>query len=106
MSGQDFAAQTPFQSEQSPSHKRWKARFIVSVIMLILAFINSLIIEIHPLFWIFTYIMAGIDAILTIWLVWYVRQHLTVPFPGNLWHMVLHWIGLVAALYLIAVFVR
>ena len=74
--------------------------------MLVLAFINWLLIEIHQAYWVFTYLMAGIDAILSVWLVWYVQRHQATPFPGNLWHMILHWIGLVAVMYLIAVFVN
>ncbi len=88
-----------------PAGKRWKARLVVSSIMLILAFISLFIIETHRVYWIFTYVMAGVDALLAIWLVWYVRRNDAASFPGNLWHMILHWLGLVAALYILAVFV-
>ncbi len=95
-------------SGQSPSYsgKRWKARLVVSLIMLILALVSLLIIEIHRAYWIFVSIMSGVDALLAIWLVWYVQRNEASPFPGNLWHMILHWIGLVATLYLIALFVE
>jgi len=104
-----LASETTNKSTQkSPSSKRWKARLIVSLIMLALAFVSLIIIGLHKAYWIFTCIMAGADAILSIWLVWYVRRNQTKgpPFPGKLWHMILHWIGLIAVMYLIAVFIN
>ena len=76
--------------------KRWKARLITSLIMLLLAFASLIIMEIHPTtYWVFTCAMAGADALLSIWLVWYVKQQ-DVTFPGNTWHMILPWIRLIA----------
>lgn len=94
------------QNTPSPATKRWKARLIVSLVMLVLALISLIMMEIHQnAYWVFTCIMAAIDAVLCIWLVWYVKRHDGTSFPGNLWHMILHWIGLLAILYLITAFV-
>lgn len=95
-------------TQKSPSSKRWKARLVVSLIMLALAFVSLIIIGLHKAYWIFTCVMAGADAVLSIWLVWYVRRTRSneSPFPGKLWHMILHWIGLIAVIYLIAVFIN
>ena len=83
----------------SPSGKRWKARLMVSFIMLLLAFLSLILMEIHQAtYWIFTYIMAGIDALLSIWLVWYLKA-------GRVWRVILHWMGLIAVMYLMAIFV-
>lgn len=92
----------------SNSSNRWKARFVVSLIMLALAFVSLIIMGLHKAHWVFTCIMASADAVLSIWLVWYVRrnQESDTKFTGNLWHMVLHWIGLIAVMYLIAVFIN
>ncbi|WP_032074764.1 hypothetical protein [Coxiella burnetii] len=86
--------------------KRWKARLIVGFIMLALAFISLFIMEIqHAAYWVFTCIMSAIDAVLCVWLVWYLKRQGT-PFLANSWHITLHWIGLIAAVYLIAVFIK
>lgn len=93
-------------AHEPPRSKCWKARLVVSLIMLALAFISLIIMGLHKAYWIFTCIMAGADAVLSIWLVLYVRRNDRNKFPGNLWHMILHWIGLVAVMYLIAVFIN
>lgn len=99
--------QDAMSSHPTPSTKRWKARVIVSLIMLILAFITLLVMKIHPsAYWLFNCIMAGIDAILCVWLVWYVKRHGSKTIIGNLWHMILHWIGFIAVIYLITVFIH
>lgn len=103
------ASETKNESTKpSPSSKRRKARLVVSLIMLALAFVSLIIMGLHKAYWVFTCIMAGVDAVLSIWLVWYVRRNRNdgPTFPGNLWHMILHWIGLVAVMYLIAVFIN
>ena len=93
--------------EPSPAGKRWKARLVVSLIMLALAFVSLVILKIqYNAYWVFTCIMAAIDAILSIWLVWYVKRNDGSSFPGNMWHLILHWIGLIAVMYLIAVFIN
>lgn len=85
----------------SHASKRWKARLTVSLTMLTLALVSLIIMGLHRAYWIFTYLMAGADALLCIWLVWYVKRNDGSRFPGNLWHMVLHWVGLAVVLYLI-----
>lgn len=89
------------------STSRWKARLAVSIIMLILAFISLFVMKIRPqIYWLFNCVMAGIDAILCIWLVWYMKRQNGNAFVGNLWHMILHWVGFIAVIYLITVFIR
>ena len=93
--------------EPFPTGKRWKARLVVSLIMLALAFVSLVILKIqYNAYWVFTCIMAAVDAILSIWLVWYVKRNDGSSFPGNMWHLILHWIGLIAVMYLIAVFIN
>jgi hypothetical protein len=93
--------------DSAPSDKRWKVRLVVSLIMLILAFITLIVMKIRPsAYWLFNCIMAGIDAILCVWLVWYVKRRESKPFTANLWHMILHWIGFIAVIYLITVFIH
>jgi hypothetical protein len=91
----------------SPTSKRWKARLVIGLIMLALAFITLLVMKIRPsAYWLFTCVMAGIDAILCVWLVWYVKRQDGSRFVGNLWHMILHWIGFIAVIYLITIFIH
>lgn len=91
----------------SPAGKRWKARLAVSLIMLMLAFITLVVMKVRPgAYWLFNCMMAGIDAILCLWLVWYVKRQNASSFPGNLWHMILHWIGFIAVIYLFTLFIR
>lgn len=86
--------------------KRWKARLIISFVMLLLALLSLIIMEIHPrAYWIFTYIMAVVDALLSIWLVWYIKNKNGSSFVGNTWHVVMHWLGLMAVMYIITMFV-
>lgn len=107
LSEQDSSFEPHSPSSNSLPSSRWKARLSVSIIMLGLAFITLLVMKIHPrAYWLFTCIMAGIDAILCIGLVWFIKRQNPNAFAINIWHMVLHWLGFIATIYLITVFIR
>lgn len=94
-------------SPNSHPKKRWKSRLIVSLIMLALAFISIIVMQVREsAYWTFTCIMAGADALLSIGWIWYIKRINAAIFPGTLWHIILHWMGFVAALYLITLFIH
>lgn len=87
--------------------KKWKARLVVSGLMLILAFISLVLVDIHSkAYWFFSQALAVIYALLSIWLFWYLNRGEKKFTRSTIWHQILHWIGLLVALYLVDVFVQ
>jgi len=87
-------------------HKRWKARLIVCLSMLVLAFVGLIIMNLHAkTYWFYSRIMAALYAILSIWLFWYLNRGQHKVTRSTIWHQLLHWIGLLFAIYLISIFV-
>ena len=91
----------------SPNHiKRWKARLFVSLTMLGLAFLGLIIMDLHQRsYWVFSQIMSGLYAILSIWLYWYLNRGEQKVNGTTIWHQLLHWLGLLLAVYITSIFV-
>ncbi len=87
--------------------RRWKARLIVSLIMLLLAFIGLIIMDLHSRsYWIFSQVMSGSYAILSLWLFWYLHRGQHEVQGSTIWHQLLHWLGLLLAVYITSIFVN
>jgi hypothetical protein len=85
----------------------WKARLIVALIMLILAFIGMVITDVRTTGgWDYWKKIVLAYAVLALWLSWYVKRQTQVIAPVNLWHELLHWVGLIAAVYLVSYYVH
>lgn len=94
-------------ANHSIHHKRWKARLIVCISMLALAFIGLIIMDVHSAsYWLYSRIMAVIYAILSIGLFWYLNRKQHKINSSTIWHQLLHWLGLLGAIYLVDIFVR
>ena len=85
---------------------RWKARLFVSLAMLTLAFVGLIIMDLHPRgYWIFSQIMAGCYATLSLWLFWYLHRGEHKVHGSTIWHQLLHWLGLLLTVYITSIFV-
>lgn len=92
--------------DQKTSHP-WRIRTIIGLLMLILAFIGLIITDTNrDGAWIYWRIMSPIYAILSIGLSWYLRNKKTFQLKVEIWQEILHWIGLILAVYIISTFVN
>lgn len=95
-----------FYDDNHHIRKRWKARLVVCAIMLVLAFVSLVLVDIHSKgYWLYSQALALIYAVMSIWLFWYLNRGDGRFSRSTIWHQILHWIGLLAALYLVHVFV-
>jgi hypothetical protein len=89
-----------------PKHPWW-ARLAVGIVMLVLAFVGIVITDLHNSggweYWKWT---VPVYAALALWLSWYERRTKDTVSPITIWHEVLHWFGLFAAIVLVEVFVH
>lgn len=84
----------------------WKARLIVGIIMLFLAFLGMVFTDVFSTGgWDYWKWMVGIYALLALWLSWYVRRQRETISPITLGHELLHWVGVVAAVFLVSYYV-
>src|SRR3990167_10989767 len=98
-------SQSIFYDKHHHIRKRWKARLIVCSIMLILAFVSLVLVDIHSRgYGYYFQALAVIYAVLSIWLFWYLNRTDGRFTRSTIWHQILHWLGLLVALYLINVF--
>ena len=87
--------------------KRWKARLIICGIMLVLAIVGLVIMNIHSAsYWVYSRIMAVMYALLSIWLFWYLNRGEHKVHTSTIWHQILHWVGLIIAIYITSTFVN
>ncbi len=85
----------------------WIARLTVGTIMLLLAFVGVIITDIKYLGgWNYWKWIVPINAFLALWLSWYERKNKETLSPITLWHELLHWIGLLASILLLEVYVK
>ena len=96
-------------SESVPHHKHpWKARLLVTLIMLIMAFAGLVVSDVKKDgAWTYWRVMVPCFALLCLWLSWYLRRtakHVLTPI--TIWHEMLHWLGLILTVYLISTFVN
>lgn len=85
-----------------PTHP-WKARLIVGFIMLALAFLGIVMTDIQTTGgWNYWKWIVPIFAILALWLSWYVKRQKQIVSPIKIWHELLHWLGLILAIFLVS----
>jgi hypothetical protein len=81
----------------------WKARFIVGLVMIVLAFIGMVLTDVRKEGgWDYWKWMVPVYAILALWLSWYVKRGMQTIRVITMWHEVLHWVGLILAIFLVA----
>lgn len=84
----------------------WRARLIVGILMLFLAFLGVVSTDIFKSGgWDYWKWVVGIYALLALWLSWYIRRRQDVLSPITLGHELIHWIGVVAAVFMVSYFV-
>lgn len=84
----------------------WKARLIVGLIMLILAFIGLVITDVAKgAAWTYLWIISIVFAGLCLGLSWYLRHHDQKLGWSTIWHELFHWFGMVIAIFLVSRFV-
>ena len=93
--------------ENKKTKHPWAARLGVATSMLALAFLGVILTDIKSSggweYWKWT---VPIYALLAIWLSWYIRRTKETVSPITLGHELLHWAGLLAAVYLVSVYVN
>lgn len=90
------------QQEPQPAHP-WKARLGVGLVMLTLAFLGMVTTDVHSTGgWEYWKWVVPIYALLALWLSWYVKRSKETVTPITLWHEVLHWAGLILAIFLVS----
>lgn len=88
-------------------HHPWIARFSVSAIMIVLSFIGLVLTNIRASGgWVYWQVVVVIFALSALWLSWYLHRKKETLSPVTLWHEVLHWIGLIGAVFLITFLVQ
>lgn len=92
--------------DTTPKHPWW-ARLGVGIAMLIVAFIGVILTDLESSgawdYWKWT---VPVYALLALWLSWYIRRTKSTVSPITLWHELLHWVGLFAAVFLVSLFVE
>lgn len=98
--------ETPTEHQEVNNHFTWKLRFSVGVVMLFLALLGMIItnLEVNGS-WSYWRIMTPVYALLSIGLSLYLRHHNQRPIVLTIWHEIVHWIGLILAIYLVSVLV-
>lgn len=84
----------------------WKARLIVGLIMLILAFVGLVLTDMAKgAAWTYLWVISLIFAALCLGLSWYLRRQNHKIGWGTVWHEVFHWFGMMVAIFLVSRFV-
>jgi len=87
--------------------KRWRARLIVSMLMLMLAFLGLILMDIHSAsYWLYSRLMAIAYALMSLFLFWYLDHGEHGFSYSTVWHQLLHWCGLLFSIYVVTVFVN
>lgn len=92
-------------SEKIERKYPWKIRFIASLLLLILGFLGLIITDIfRDGGWLYWRIITPVYALISLLMSWYLRKNEKFSF-SELWHELLHWFGLILAIYLLSKFV-
>ncbi|MBI3211849.1 MAG: hypothetical protein HYZ47_04100 [Simkania negevensis] len=93
------------EEKKGPSH-HWKARILVGFLILFLSFIGLVISNLaQEGAWTYWRIMVPFFALLCLGLSWFLRRDRKGLTSLTIWHEVIHWLGLMFAVYLISIFV-
>jgi hypothetical protein len=85
----------------------WQARLGIAIIMLVLAFLGMVTTDVHSTGgWDYWRWVVPVYAVMALWLSWYVKRKTKTISPITLWHELLHWIGLILAVFLVSCFVN
>jgi len=85
----------------------WRAKLITGLIMLILAFIGLVIADLSQGgAWDYWRVMVPVFALLSLWLSWYLRKKKHSMTFVKIWHEIIHWLGLLLAVYMVSAFVN
>ena len=89
-------------------HKHpWKARFIVGALMILLSLIGLIMATLRQDgAWNYWRVMVPVFALFCLFLSWYLRSKEHSLSLVLIWHEILHWVGLLIAVYLVSVFVN
>lgn len=86
----------------APRHP-WKARLGVGIVMLLLAFVGMMVTDTRSAGgWDYWKWMVPVYALLALWLSWYVKREKQTVSPITIWHEILHWFGLISAIFLVS----
>lgn len=89
-----------------PKHP-WKARLGVGLAMLVLAFLGMIVTDVQREGgWEYWKWIVPVYAILALWLSWYVKRQKQTVSPITIWHELLHWFGVIGAIFLISYLVH
>ena len=89
------------------SYKLAKARFFTASSLLLFAFIGLIVFTSKPhAYWFYTQLMAVIDALVCLWLFWYLHHRQAIQTMGTIWHQILHWAGTLMLIYLTSYFIN
>ena len=89
----------------STRHLAWKVRLIIGAILLVFSFIGLVIGNLWSNGgWFYWRCMAPLFAILCLGLSWFLRRNNYSVSLVTVWHELLHWLGVLLAIYLVSVF--
>jgi len=85
----------------------WKAKFGVGIGMIFLAVIGMAMTDVQSTAgWDFWKWIVSIYAILALWLSWYVKRKEQTIKPLTVWHELLHWVGVISAIFFVSYLVH
>lgn len=86
---------------------RWRVRFAICCMMLVLAFIGAVLMDLHSRAYLFySQVICVVYAVLSLSLFIYSTGGFRCFIQPALWRQLCHWLGLMVALYLIDLFVQ
>ena len=89
------------------AHHPWRARFIVGVLMILLSLGGLITATLRQDgAWNYWRVMVPVFALLCLFLSWYLRSKEHSFSLVHIWHEIVHWVGLLLAVYLVSVFVN
>lgn len=103
----DIEREEDQREERHPVSHPWKARFIVGLIMIVLAFVGLVLSNLsEKVSWEYWRASSAVFAILSIWLSWYVRRRAHSFSLGTLVREIFHWVALLLGVLLLSLFVK
>jgi hypothetical protein len=89
-----------------PTHP-WRARIVIAVFMLALAFIGIVVTNLQiEGGWNYWRWVVPIYALLSLWLSWYMRRQMQTIAPYTLLHELCHWICVLISVYITSLYVH